>query len=506
MLRGDFVVLYWNRCLEDWTHLNRNQLLGKNICQYFPHLLEPKYATRLKQIFAGGPPSIFSSQIHKYLILSPLPDGRLRIQHTTVTAVPAANEGEYYALLSIQDVTELTQQVQNYRTMRDRALAEVKERQRAEEALRSREEQLQAVLDAVPGFVSWIGSDLRYLGVNHHLATTFNLTTDAFIGQEVGFLELSPGFAEFMYQFFDSSSQAASQEVDMQVKGLFRNYLIAAQKYLQGTTAVFVGIDITERKQAEQEIRNALAKEKEFSELQSRFITMTSHEFRTPLTTILGSAELLEHYSHKWTEEKKLGHIHRIQGSVKHLVQVLEDVMLIGKAEAGKLEFKPAPLDLIQFCCNLVEELQLSAGSQPRIVFTHSGQESNWITAATPQELAGYGSLLACMDEKLLRHILINLLSNAIKYSPQGGTVDFELAVEDGQAIFRVKDRGIGILPEDLQQLFEAFHRGNNVGNISGTGLGLAIVKRSVNLHGGWIAVESQVGVGSVFTVKLPLK
>jgi PAS domain S-box-containing protein len=132
VLRADFVVLYWNRCLEDWTHLKSSQILGHPIGDYFPHLQEPKYTSRLKQIFAGGPPTIFSSQLHKHLIPAPLRDGQLRIQHTTVTAVPAASEAGHYALLSIQDVTELTQRVQDYRLMRDRALAEVQERQRAE--------------------------------------------------------------------------------------------------------------------------------------------------------------------------------------------------------------------------------------------------------------------------------------------------------------------------------------------------------------------------------------
>jgi PAS domain S-box-containing protein len=246
--------------------------------------------------------------------------------------------------------------------------------------------------------------------------------------------------------------------------------------------------DMTERKQAEEEIRNALAKEKELSELQSRFVSIMSHEFRTPLTTVLSSAELIENYSYKWTEEKKLTHIHRIQNSVNHLVQLLEDVTIIGKAEAGKLEFKSEPIDLLQFCLHLVEEMELGAGSQHTIAFTSVGQCTN-----------------ACMDEKLLRHIFTNLLSNAIKYSPQGGTVDFELACRDGQAIFQIKDSGLGIPKEDQEKLFESFYRAKNVGTISGTGLGLAIVKRSVDIHGGQITVESEVGVGTVFTVTLPL-
>ncbi len=246
-------------------------------------------------------------------------------------------------------------------------------------------------------------------------------------------------------------------------------------------------INLSKREQVEAELRRALEKEKELNELKSRFISMTSHEFRTPLTSILGSAELLKHYSHKWSEEKKLVHFERIHSNVEHLVELLNDVLLIGQVEAGKLEFNPKPLDVVQFCCSLVEELQLSARSEHKIVFTC--------------QLKGFE---ACLDEKLLRHILSNLLTNAIKYSPTGSTVNFELVCQNGLAIFQIQDSGIGIPEEDQEHLFESFHRAKNVGNIPGTGLGLAIVKKSVELHEGKITLNSKVGVGTTFTVTIP--
>lgn len=245
--------------------------------------------------------------------------------------------------------------------------------------------------------------------------------------------------------------------------------------------------DITERKQTQEDIINALHKEKEISELKSHFVSMTSHEFRTPLTTILSSAGILEKYSHKLSEEKKLQHLGRIQATVKDMLQLLNDVLLIGTAEAGKLDFNPTPLNFVQFCCNLVEEIQLSTDTHT-IVFSSEGECTT-----------------AFMDEKLLRHILSNLLSNAIKYSPDGSSVHFELVGKHGEVLFRVQDSGIGIPIVDQAKLFDFFHRASNVGTISGTGLGLAIVKKSVDLHGGKIAVVSEVEVGTTFTVTLPL-
>ena len=277
-----------------------------------------------------------------------------------------------------------------------------------------------------------------------------------------------------------------------------------------------------QRKQTEGEIRKALEKEKELTELKSRFISMTSHEFRTPLTTIQSSAELLEHYSHKWTEERKLTHLHRIQTSVKHMTKLLNDVLIIGKAEAGKLKLDPVPLDLEKFCTNLVEELQLNDTNHHTITFTSSqgienfqveerGREREGVQArgGVGEVSANLGSNISppppCMDEKLLRQILENLLSNAIKYSPNGSTVEFTLSRHQNQAVFQIRDQGIGIPTEDQQRLFETFHRASNVGTIAGTGLGLAIVKKCVDIHQGQIAMDSEIGVGTTFTVTLPI-
>ncbi|MBD2411589.1 hypothetical protein FACHB389_33150 [Nostoc calcicola FACHB-389] len=247
-------------------------------------------------------------------------------------------------------------------------------------------------------------------------------------------------------------------------------------------------VDITERKQLEQELRIALEKEKQLSELKSRFVSMTSHEFRTPLSTILSSCELLEHYRHKWTQEKQLTHFHRIQTAVKRMTEMLNDVLVIGKAGTGKLEYGPTSFDLVKYCQQLLEEIQMNLNNQRLISFTSQ-----------------YESMPCCMDEKLLGHILNNLLSNAIKYSPDDSIVKFSLSCQNGQALLEIQDWGIGIPEKDLPFLFESFHRGSNVGNILGTGLGMAIVKKCIEIHKGKIFVTSTVGLGTKFTVILSL-
>jgi PAS domain S-box-containing protein len=249
-----------------------------------------------------------------------------------------------------------------------------------------------------------------------------------------------------------------------------------------------VAEDVTERKLAEEEVHKALEQERELNDLKSRFVSMMSHEFRTPLTAILTSTELLQYYHHKLTEARQAEHFNRIRSSVKNMTQMLEDILLLGKSDTGKLQSNPEPLDLVAFCRDLAEEMQLSAGNQHTIEFIAHGDGAN-----------------ARLDPKLLRQILANLLSNAMKYSPSSDAVHFEMRREDGHVVFSVRDQGIGIPPEEHARMFETFHRARNVGAIPGTGLGLAIVKRSVDLCVGMIAFDSAVGLGTTFTIALPL-
>jgi signal transduction histidine kinase len=217
----------------------------------------------------------------------------------------------------------------------------------------------------------------------------------------------------------------------------------------------------------------------------------------------LSSSELLEHYSYKWSEEKKLSHLHRIQTSVKHMTELLNDVLLLGKADAGKLQLNPTKINIGQFCREIVEEIQLTTQTH-QIIFQIENCLENTNRCQKDLGTTENESAEVYMDEKMLRHILNNLLSNGIKYSPDNDKVIFDLICETERVIFRVRDFGIGVPPADRDRLFDSFHRANNVGSIPGTGLGLPIVKRAVDLHGGTISMESQIGEGTTFTVTLP--
>ncbi len=230
-----------------------------------------------------------------------------------------------------------------------------------------------------------------------------------------------------------------------------------------------------------------LAAEREVGELKSRFVTTVSHEFRTPLGITMSAVELLRHYEDRLPKEEKAQLFDDIHTATKNMAALMEQVLVLGRVDAGKLAYKPGPLDLDALARKLADE-SLSA--------TNRKCPIEW---SAENDLSG-----AHADEALLRHILTNLLSNGVKYSPAATPVLFSARREGPMAVFTVKDSGIGIPDKDLPHLFEAFHRGSNVGDIPGTGLGLVIIKRCAELHGGSIQVKSAPGAGTTFTVRIP--
>lgn len=236
-------------------------------------------------------------------------------------------------------------------------------------------------------------------------------------------------------------------------------------------------------------LQRNLDQEKELGELKISLFSMISHEFRTPLSVILASSQLLGEILEDLVDKNNLKNLYRIQSSAKLMNQILTDILTLTRAESGKLEYKPVPLDLEAFCLNLVEDIQFFGTTQHSIKFISNGHCAH-----------------VSLDEKLLYSILSNLLLNAIKYSPQGGKIYLILSCESEATVFQVKDEGIGIPPEDKQEIYEPFYRGHNVDAIVGTGLGLAVVKKCIDLHQGEITVESQARIGTTFTVRIPLR
>lgn len=245
--------------------------------------------------------------------------------------------------------------------------------------------------------------------------------------------------------------------------------------------------DISERKQLEQELRSAFERQKELAELKTRFISTVSHEYRTPLAVIQTTASLMLMHGHQLDEQKKQNYLRSILEHVQHLTGLMDDVLEINRAETIGIEFNPEPIDVVALCEKLVADSR----------HVNPDYQIDLHVTGEPVSLTG--------DAKLIRQIVSNLLSNAVKYSPGQGKVQVDLHHEAREIRLTVSDEGMGIPPDDLDDLFTLFHRAGNVGQIPGSGLGLAIVRQAVDAHGGTVSVESAVGQGTRFTVTLPL-
>ncbi len=377
-------------------------------------------------------------------------------------ATPIANQQLVYAV--VQDITE---------------------RKQADAALRESNQRIFNILENITDAFFALDREWRFTYLNPQTEPLLLKSRAELLGKNIW--EMFPEAVGSI--FYEQYHKAVSEQVAVEFEGFYPplNRWSQVHAYPSKDSLSVFFTDISDRKRRDAELLKALEKERELNELKSQIVSVVSHEYRTPLTTILSSAELLEHYGHKWTDEKKHQHLRRIQTTVHHLTQLVSDVLLLDQAKAGKLEFNPTPLDVVVFCRELVEQLQLTASNEHTIRFVSQGEYTQ-----------------VCLDEKLVRQILTNLLSNAIKYSHPHGSVHFAVAFVQGEVVFRIQDEGIGIPPEDQEQLFESFHRASNVGTIPGTGLGLAIVKKCVDLHGGQITMESEVGVGTTFTITLP--
>jgi len=270
--------------------------------------------------------------------------------------------------------------------------------------------------------------------------------------------------------------------------------------------------DVTSQKEAEERIYRSLQEAEQLSELKSRFIAMTSHEFRTPLAVISSSVGILQHFGDRLSPEKREEHLATIQTYVQHTTRLLDDILLLNRAGSEELRFEPIPLNIVAFCERICHEIQAGYPDHA-ICFTvvygslvdqpHPAANPT-IADLTPSAAPG-PSIEYNLDEKLLRQILTNLLSNAVKYSAANTQIEVTLTLDSHSIQIEVKDQGIGIPASDMPQLFQSFHRASNVGTIQGTGLGLSIVKHCLDLHKGYISVQSVEGSGSCFTVTLPL-
>ncbi|HYF04485.1 MAG TPA: PAS domain-containing sensor histidine kinase [Patescibacteria group bacterium] len=302
-----------------------------------------------------------------------------------------------------------------------------------------------------------------------------------------------PEVAESFTKILENSRSSVTLQFRFQHKDGNWKYLdVNSKNLLHDPTVKGIVInsrDITDRKKAEEQLGMAVEKEQHFTAMKANFVTIASHEFRTPLSTIISSAEILEHYNDKLSDEKKRIHLAKIQSAAKLISSILEEVLTFSKAEAGQLQSHPVSVNINNFACDLIENMEHRFQSPCTFSFKNFVQER-----------------MLSFDKNLMNIILENLIVNSSKFSPSGGTIRFEISRQNSILKFLVADEGIGIPEAELPMVAEPFYRATNVDNIPGVGLGLAITRRLVSVMEGKMIIESTPGAGTVVQISIPLE
>lgn len=458
---------YVNKACEKLYGLPKDSLIGKSAFDLFNKSLAEHYESNDRTIINKKKPIDFHEELFK------TKQHELKLFFTKKLLINDDKNEPKYLLSISEDITQ---------------------RKKAEKELKKHEMRFISLFRSSPVAIAVfesVSSDI--LDVNQSFLDLTGCTRNEVINKSFVGLDIweTDGINELINRHRNSSEKVVDKELCIVSKQGSKKTVLVAMEHLpnedENDMLIFIAQDITAIKSAEEEIKKSLIKERDLNLLKTRFISMISHEYRTPLTTIMLSADLLKRYGDNWEPAEKIKHFDRIQDTVLRMTQLMETVLTIGRLETGRLGFQPEPLDLPSYCQSIAENIQFAHKNKNNIIFSYNGINNN------PK-----------VDENLLGLVLTNMLNNAVKYSPQGRKVEFSVESKETEAVFTIRDYGIGIPEEDLKHLFNSFFRASNVGTIEGYGLGLNIVKNCIDTHKGRIDVESQVNYGTTFRIYLP--
>jgi two-component system CheB/CheR fusion protein len=462
-------ILWVNKSFENLTGYKLDEIVGKNSNELLqgidtdPAMVKQISAKLKKHQASTGAVILYYTKAGEPVWIS-----------TDIT--PIFKDGKLINFIGI--MTDLTD------------IMKAQEVEQAQEALLQKQELFNAIATYFPnGILGVIDQNLRYIFVGGTELHRLGLDHQGIIGDRI-FDKIHPESNDQAEPFLKQVFQGEKVSFELTIDDMA--YKVVAVP-INGETdekipqALVVIHNITEQKKIEEGLMKVIDKQKELTEMKSKFVSIASHEFRTPLSTILSSSSLVEKYKKPEDEPKREKHLARIKTSVHNLTDILNDFLILGKMEEGGVKNNPAVFDIRLFFKELTDEMQgnLKEGQEIKLTQHHD-------------------SPLVYLDSKHFKNVLLNLLSNAIKYSPEGKTIHLSCNFKKGHLIVKVRDEGMGIPKEDQEHLFTTFFRANNVTNIQGTGMGLHIVKKYMELMGGNVSFESELDKGTVFTLDLP--
>lgn len=528
-LDENYIVRVWNAQLTEWTQIAEAAMIGEDIRSWFEHLREEAFGAAFAEYWKR--PHIETFAAFTSLIPCRIAPDTLRTLHPLARTVKTS-EGSELLVLTLQDITAPIQEIDNLKS----SLGEIAElwrndeeirilneelekrvgerteelerlnrelsrevliRKEAEYSFRQSEQFLSLVIESVDVGIGLLHRSGRYIRLNPKFCDMFGYKSEELLGKHFSVLydeSERQDASERLSQFVEDDSA-----LQMHGERRFLNRL-GKEFYLYFTTVKFTmpngelflittSLDISELKRAQEETRIALRREQELNKLKANFVTVVSHEFRTPMTVIYSSSEILQ--ASKNMQEEKQQKLHfQIQRSVRRMTELLDEVVFIERSMKEHVVAFPRPTDVYKLCQDAIKETLVFDSNEHLL-------ETEYLPA--PEQM------IVRIDATLLRSILTNLISNALKFSPARSTVHISIENTAAHLILRVRDSGIGIPEADRAQIFELFYRGGNVGIIQGTGMGLTIVKRSVDAHKGTISfLPNPEGTGTTFTVMLP--
>lgn len=535
-LDKQYTVRVWNSRLTDWTGLEASALVGTDIRLWFAHWRANDFRDALQAIWQTK--ELVNLDSLPSAIPSYVQGSKQRIQTTTARLYTAA-DGESVALFTLQDITPQAQEIEHFKTSmveieeawrndeeirilneelekrveeRTEELArlntaltkEITVRKQVEEAFRHSEHLLSLIFENAAVGLALLHQNGRYIRLNQMFCRIFDFSVEELLGKH------------FAYLYNEDERTAASERWEQIIHG--ESGILSGDRHFKSrsgreidiyfttvrfTTAegeirvITTGTDITEIKRAEEEMRLALAREQELNKLKANFVTAVSHEFRTPLTVIFSSSEILQAQPNLAQEKRDKMHF-QIERSVKRMTELLDEVVFIERSMRERTIAFPRPNNIFKLVSDVIAETEIFDRQHHVVSVQYIGFDGE-PSLMNP-------SLMLQIDAGLVRPVISHLLTNALKFSPAESPIRITLERTQKDLRITVKDKGIGIPEPEQPYIYDLFFRASNVGLTQGTGMGLTIVKRCVDAHGGVVMCDSHLMSGTVFRVQIPLE